>query len=110
MALSTRSTSRCAKILGVYQADIEDLELVDYKVRILNGGTEAIDPRADRERPMASGSRWWTLGVSRQHHRCVISGADRFYRLQADEEPRHGGQGGGGVALRRGGGMHCSSE
>ena len=30
------------KDLGKYQAEIDDLELVDYKVRILNGGTEAI--------------------------------------------------------------------
>jgi 2-isopropylmalate synthase len=30
------------KDLGKYQHEISDLELVDYKVRILNGGTEAI--------------------------------------------------------------------
>ena len=30
------------KDLGKYQDEIADLELVDYKVRILNGGTEAI--------------------------------------------------------------------
>ena len=30
------------KDLGKYQSEIADLELADYKVRILNGGTEAI--------------------------------------------------------------------
>ena len=42
---------------------IDDLELVDYKVRILNGGTEAITrvliDSIDRE-----GNRWTTVGVS----------------------------------------------
>ncbi|MBL4787372.1 MAG: citramalate synthase, partial [Cohaesibacteraceae bacterium] len=50
------------KDLGVYQKYIENLELVDYKVRILNGGTEAttrvlIESRAGDE-------RWFTVGVS----------------------------------------------
>ncbi len=30
------------KDLGKYQGEIADLELIDYKVRILNGGTEAV--------------------------------------------------------------------
>src|SRR5690606_32958864 len=30
------------KDLGIYQHEIADLQLVDYKVRILNGGTEAV--------------------------------------------------------------------
>ena len=30
------------KDLGVYREAIADLELIDYKVRILNGGTEAV--------------------------------------------------------------------
>ncbi|MET0170078.1 MAG: alpha-isopropylmalate synthase regulatory domain-containing protein, partial [Aliihoeflea sp.] len=51
------------KDLGKYQAEIEDLELVDYKVRILNGGTEAIT-RVLIESHDASGARWWTVGVS----------------------------------------------
>jgi 2-isopropylmalate synthase len=48
------------KDLGVYQSEIADLELVDYKVRILNGGTEAIT-RVLIESPMAragAGGRW----------------------------------------------------
>ncbi|MET3790574.1 citramalate synthase [Aquamicrobium terrae] len=51
------------KDLGRYQSEIEDLELVDYKVRILNGGTEAIT-RVLIESQDASGARWWTVGVS----------------------------------------------
>lgn len=51
------------KDLGVYQSEIEDLELVDYKVRILNGGTEAVT-RVLIESADATGARWWTVGVS----------------------------------------------
>ena len=51
------------KDLGRYQQRIEDLELVDYKVRILNGGTEAIT-RVLIESHDSTGARWWTVGVS----------------------------------------------
>ncbi|UNK37072.1 citramalate synthase [Shinella sp. H4-D48] len=51
------------KDLGKYQSEIADLELADYKVRILNGGTEAIT-RVLIESTDASGARWWTVGVS----------------------------------------------
>lgn len=51
------------KDLGKYQSEILDLELADYKVRILNGGTEAIT-RVLIESTDASGARWWTVGVS----------------------------------------------
>ena len=51
------------KDLGVYQAEIADLELVDYKVRILNGGTEAIT-RVLIESRDAHRRRWCTVGVS----------------------------------------------
>ncbi|KGF66810.1 transferase [Hoeflea sp. BAL378] len=51
------------KDLGVYQSEIADLELVDYKVRILNGGTEAIT-RVLIESADGTGARWWTVGVS----------------------------------------------
>jgi 2-isopropylmalate synthase len=51
------------KDLRSYQAEIADLELVDYKVRILNGGTEAIT-RVLIESTDASNVRWWTVGVS----------------------------------------------
>ncbi|WP_457935921.1 citramalate synthase [Mesorhizobium sp. 10J20-29] len=51
------------KDLGKFQDEIADLELVDYKVRILNGGTEAIT-RVLIESRDSGGGRWWTVGVS----------------------------------------------
>ncbi len=51
------------KDLGKYQAEIADLELVDYKVRILNGGTEAVT-RVLIESTDVGGTRWRTVGVS----------------------------------------------
>jgi len=49
--------------LGKYSAYIEDLELVDFKVRILNGGTEATT-RVLVESRDGAGNRWFTVGVS----------------------------------------------
>ncbi|MHA6685261.1 citramalate synthase [Mesorhizobium sp. A556] len=51
------------KDLGKYQDEIADLELADYKVRILNGGTEAVT-RVLIESFDGTGARWWTVGVS----------------------------------------------
>lgn len=51
------------KDLGRFQDEIADLALVDFKVRILNGGTEAIT-RVLIESHDSSGARWWTVGVS----------------------------------------------
>lgn len=51
------------KDLGRYQDEITDMELVDFKVRILNGGTEAIT-RVLIESLDGTGARWWTVGVS----------------------------------------------
>lgn len=51
------------KDLGVYQDIIADLELIDYKVRILNGGTEAIT-RVLIESRDGTGESWMTIGVS----------------------------------------------
>jgi len=51
------------KDLGSYQNEIADLELADYKVRILNGGTGAIT-RVLIESFDGTGTRWWTVGVS----------------------------------------------
>ncbi|GIK81804.1 MAG: citramalate synthase [Pseudorhodoplanes sp.] len=51
------------KDLGKYQKYIEDLELVDYRVRILNGGTEAVT-RVLIESRDENGERWTTVGVS----------------------------------------------
>jgi 2-isopropylmalate synthase len=51
------------KDLGKFQQAIEDLELVDYKVRILNGGTGATT-RVLIESRDGKGERWFTIGVS----------------------------------------------
>jgi 2-isopropylmalate synthase len=51
------------KDLGGYRNAIADLELLDYKVRILNGGTEAVT-RVLIESGDASGDTWFTVGVS----------------------------------------------
>ena len=51
------------KDLGTYQGEIADLKLADFKVRILNGGTEAIT-RVLVESHDGAGARWWTVGVS----------------------------------------------
>jgi 2-isopropylmalate synthase len=52
------------KDLGRYQALIKDIELVDYKVRILTGGTEAITRVLVETRDHGTGERWSTVGVS----------------------------------------------
>jgi len=51
------------KDLGKFQDEIADLALADFKVRILNGGTEAIT-RVLIESHDSTGARWWTVGVS----------------------------------------------
>jgi 2-isopropylmalate synthase len=51
------------KDLGRYQTFISDLELVDYKVRILTGGTDAVT-RVLIESRDGEGNRWFTVGVS----------------------------------------------
>jgi 2-isopropylmalate synthase len=50
------------KDLGKFQPYIKDLELVDYKVRILNGGTGATTRVLIESR--AGSDRWFTVGVS----------------------------------------------
>ena len=51
------------KDLGRYQSFISDMELVDFKVRILNGGTGATT-RVLIESRDGKGNRWFTVGVS----------------------------------------------
>ncbi len=51
------------KDLGKYQRFIDDMELVDFKVRILNGGTAATT-RVLIESRDGKGERWFTVGVS----------------------------------------------
>ena len=51
------------KDLGRYQQYIEGLDLTDYRVRILNSGTEAVT-RVLIESQDETGERWTTVGVS----------------------------------------------
>lgn len=52
-----------AKDLGRYQAAIDDMRLVDFKVRITQGGTEAVT-RVIIDSEDGQGRRWATVGVS----------------------------------------------
>ena len=50
--------------LGRYQKHIESIDLVDYKVRILTGGTEAVTRVLVETHDAATGNNWVTVGVS----------------------------------------------
>ena len=52
-----------AKDLGQYQRFIDDMRLVDFKVRITQGGTEAVT-RVVIDSEDSAGRRWATVGVS----------------------------------------------
>ena len=52
-----------AKDLGPYQGMIDDMRLVDFKVRITQGGTEAVT-RVIIDSEDDKGRRWSTVGVS----------------------------------------------
>lgn len=52
-----------AKDLGPYQDMIDDMRLVDFKVRITQGGTEAVT-RVIIDSEDGKGRRWSTVGVS----------------------------------------------
>jgi 2-isopropylmalate synthase len=52
-----------AKDLGPYQSYIDDIRLVDFKVRITQGGTEAVT-RVVIDSEDSAGRRWATVGVS----------------------------------------------
>ena len=52
-----------AKDLGQYQRFIDDMRLVDFKVRITQGGTEAVT-RVVIDSEDGAGRRWATVGVS----------------------------------------------
>lgn len=52
-----------AKDLGRYQKYIQDIDLVDFRVRITNGGTEAVT-RVHIDSADGSGTHWSTVGVS----------------------------------------------
>jgi 2-isopropylmalate synthase len=52
-----------AKDLGRYQTYIDDMKLVDFKVRITSGGTEAMT-RVTIDHSDGEGKTWTTVGVS----------------------------------------------
>jgi 2-isopropylmalate synthase len=52
-----------AKDLGPYQGFIDDIRLVDFKVRITQGGTDAVT-RVVIDSEDGEGRRWSTVGVS----------------------------------------------
>ncbi|WBL34477.1 citramalate synthase [Sinirhodobacter sp. HNIBRBA609] len=52
-----------AKDLGPYQCMIDDMKLVDFRVRITQGGTEAVT-RVIIDSEDGQGQRWSTVGVS----------------------------------------------
>ena len=52
-----------AKDLGPYQASVDDMRLVDFKVRITQGGTDAVT-RVIIDCEDGAGQRWSTVGVS----------------------------------------------
>ena len=51
------------KDLGRYQGVVDDMRLVDFKVRITNGGTDAVT-RVIIDSEDAQGRLWSTVGVS----------------------------------------------
>ncbi len=56
--------SALRKDLGRFQTYIDGVELVDYKVRILTAGTEAVTRVLVESHDTLSGDRWFTVGVS----------------------------------------------
>ena len=77
------------KDLGKYQKYIEGLKLIDYRVRILNGGTEAVT-RVLIESEDEAGRALDHDRRLAQHHRRLVPGADGFGDLQAGEIRRAG--------------------
>jgi 2-isopropylmalate synthase len=51
------------KDMGPYQAIVDDMKLVDFKVRITQGGTDAVT-RVIIDSEDGQGRRWSTVGVS----------------------------------------------
>ena len=62
-ARSTRSIWRCARISASTRNISIGLKLTDYRVRILNSGTEAVT-RVLIESEDEAGEHWTTIGVS----------------------------------------------
>ncbi len=75
------------KDLGKYQRFIEDLELVDFRVRILNGGTGAVTRVLIESRDRA-GETWTTVGVSANIIDASFQALTDSHHLQAGEGRR----------------------
>ena len=74
--------------LEKYAEYLKDLKLVDYKVRILNTGTEAVT-RVSIESTDSNGKNWFTIGVSANiidaSFKALIDSLD--YKLYKDKAP-----------------------
>ena len=74
--------------LAKYSKYLKDLRLVDYKVRILNTGTEAVT-RVSIESTDSKGKNWFTIGVSENiidaSFKALVDSLD--YKLFKDNAP-----------------------
>jgi len=74
--------------LAKYSQYLKDLKLVDYKVRILNTGTEAVT-RVSIESTDSKGKNWFTIGVSANiidaSFKALVDSLD--YKLFKDNAP-----------------------
>ena len=74
--------------LAKYSKYLKDLKLVDYKVRILNTGTEAVT-RVSIESSDSKGKNWFTIGVSTNiidaSFKALVDSLD--YKLFKDNAP-----------------------
>jgi len=74
--------------LAKYSEYLKDLRLVDYKVRILNTGTEAVT-RVSIESTDSNGKNWFTIGVSpniiEASFKALVDSLD--YKLYKDNAP-----------------------
>jgi len=74
--------------LAKYSKYLKDLKLVDYKVRILNTGTEAVT-RVSIESTDSNGKNWFTIGVSTNiieaSFKALVDSLD--YKLFKDDAP-----------------------
>jgi len=74
--------------LAKYSEYLKDLKLVDYKVRILNTGTEAVT-RVSIESTDSKGKNWFTIGVSENiidaSFKALVDSLD--YKLFKDNAP-----------------------
>jgi 2-isopropylmalate synthase len=86
-ALDNAIRSNVDKV-GKYSRYLKDLKLVDYKVRILNTGTNAIT-RVSIESTDSTGKSWFTIGVSpniiEASFKALIDSLD--YKLYKEKAP-----------------------